>query len=343
MNASRANSRLHKSLVVFPVIALVVSVGCASASSSASSDFSAKKTTTTLAAKKKKKSSPRTTVVKGVTGPQKALSLLQTIIVQNEYKTGYSRNLFKHWIDADADTCNTREEVLISESVSKAQVDPYGCTVIAGDWMSAYDNVSHTDPSDLDIDHMVPLKEAWDSGAWSWTPAQRQAFANDLSDGRSLIAVTAGQNRSKGDKDPSNWLPPRVSYRCEYVANWIAIKAQWKLSMDQSEFGRIQNLLTSSCRELVVPAWSGKASGVVTPPSSPSSSGSGSSGQSNVVTPTSVASPSSQQSGLPTITPGAFCTPEGAKGEYSGRSYVCSTTNASGVPYSNGAKRWRQG
>lgn len=340
MNASRANSRLHKSLVIFPAIALVVSVGCASASSSASSDFSAKKTTTTIAAKKKKKSSPRTTVVKGITGPQKALALLQTITVQNEYKTGYSRNLFKHWIDADSDSCNTREEVLIAESVSKPQVDAYGCKVIAGDWLSAYDNVSHTDPSDLDIDHMVPLKEAWDSGAWSWTPAQRQAFANDLSDTRSLIAVTASQNRSKGDKDPSNWLPPVVTYRCEYVAHWIAIKAHWKLSMDQSEFGRIRNVL-STCGDVVVPAWSGNASGVSSPPVP---SGSGSSGSGNGVTTTSaVPMNNSPQSGVPTITPGAFCTPEGAKGEYNGRSYVCSTTNASGVPYSNGSKRWRQG
>ena len=199
--------RLHRSLIVFPALALAVTVGCVSSSGAAPSP-EAKKTTTTV----KKKKAVTTTIAKGaVLSDPTALSVLATIAVQNEYKTGYSRSLFKHWTDANGNGCDTREEVLIAESQSKPQVDAYGCKVIEGDWLSPYDNVMHTNPSDLDIDHMVPLKEAWDSGAWNWTAAQRQTFANDLSDPRALIAVTAGQNRSKSDRDPSNWIPPQKS------------------------------------------------------------------------------------------------------------------------------------
>lgn len=184
-----------------------------------------------------------------------ALTALEQIIQTNEFSTGYSRDLFRHWIDADRNSCNTREEVLIQESVSNAQVDRFGCKVIAGDWFSPFDGLSHTDPSNLDIDHLVPLKEAWDSGAHSWSSEMREAFANDLSDGRSLIAVTNSVNRSKGDRDPSQWLPPRSEYVCQYVSDWIAVKVQWKLSMDQSEWGRLKNLLSGQCGGQSIAPW----------------------------------------------------------------------------------------
>jgi len=212
----------------------------------------ARKTTTTV---KKKKVVTSTVAPKGSAVTNTALALLLTITVQNERPNGYSRSMFKHWVDADGDSCDTREEVLIAESTSRAQVDAYGCKVIEGDWLSPYDNAAHTNPSALDIDHMIPLKEAWDSGAWAWSAMQRQLFANDLTDSRSLIAVTAGQNRSKSDRDPSNWLPPQTQYRCTYLAEWVAIKSHWKLSMDQSEFGRIKNVLTASCGSTTVAAW----------------------------------------------------------------------------------------
>jgi hypothetical protein len=254
--------RAQRAVIIFPALAIAVTVSCVS-TSQADTHPIAKRTTTTV----KKKPVATTVPTKGsasVGAPTAALSMLAKISVQKEQPAGYSRSLFKHWVDADKDGCNTREEVLIIESTSPAQVDAYGCKVIEGNWLSPYDNVAHTNPSELDIDHMIPLKEAWDSGARNWTPSQRQLFANDLSDPRALIAVTAGQNRSKSDRDPSNWIPPNTQYICTYLSEWVAIKFRWQLSMDQSEFGRIKNLLNQSCTSSTI-APSGSSNSATTP------------------------------------------------------------------------------
>ena len=183
-----------------------------------------------------------------------ALDVLAGIPVMRERGDGYDRDLFEHWITVGG--CSTRENVLIRDSITPAQVDPFGCRVVAGDWVSPYDGATWDDPSDVDIDHVVALKEAWDSGAWSWNAAQRRAFANDVTDRRTLRAVTDEVNQSKADKDPSNWMPPLLSARCTYLADWVAIKARWQLSMDESEFGRIRNLLTRDCPGLRIGPWS---------------------------------------------------------------------------------------
>ena len=185
-----------------------------------------------------------------------AKSVLSTITVENEYKTGYKRSLFIHWADLNGDGCDTREEILKRDSISKPQVDPYRCYVVAGDWVSPYDGAKLNDRGDVDIDHVVALKEAWDSGAWAWSESQRKAYANDMTDRRTLIAVTDRVNVSKSDKDPSNWMPPLRSYWCAYLGDWISVKARWGLSMDQSEFGRINNLLASDCASLTIASWS---------------------------------------------------------------------------------------
>ena len=185
-----------------------------------------------------------------------AKSVLASIKVENEYKTGYKRSLFIHWSDLDGNGCDTREEVLKRDSISKPQVDPYRCYVVAGDWYSKYDGKNLSDRGDVDIDHVVALKEAWDSGAWSWNESQRKAYANDMTDSRTLIAVTDRVNRSKGEKDPSNWMPPMKSYWCIFLGDWISVKARWGLSMDQSEYGRVKNLLASDCSSLTIAGWS---------------------------------------------------------------------------------------
>ena len=156
--------------------------------------------------------------------------------------SGYERTLFKHWIDADKDKCDTRKEVLIQEAVSIPKLSS-GCVFNGGKWISAYDGLATTDYSTLDIDHMVPLSEAWRSGAWKWSPAQREAFANDLTDSRSLIAVTASLNRQKSDQDPSTWLP--LVDKCTYVSNGIAIKVRYSLTVDTAEATALTTLIAS--------------------------------------------------------------------------------------------------
>jgi len=164
-------------------------------------------------------------------GPVSAAEKI-TLVVAGDHDFGYSRSLFRHWIDADKDGCNTRYEVLIAEATTKPQIGA-GCYLIGGKWKSPYDGKVFTNPTGLDIDHMVPLAEAWRSGAWAWTAAQRMAYANDLGASETLLAVTASLNRSKGDRDVAHWLPP-IS-QCKYIANWISVKWRFDLTIDQIE------------------------------------------------------------------------------------------------------------
>ena len=162
----------------------------------------------------------------------------EAVLIAPEQEGGYDRKLFKHWSDLDKDGCDTRREVLIEESRTPVTVGS-GCSITGGSWYSAFDGTETMDPSKFDVDHMVPLKEAWDSGAWEWDPERRQAFANDMSIPESLIAVSASSNRSKGARDPAEWLPPRQEFHCQYVDAWIEVKKLWNLLMDQAEHDAI--------------------------------------------------------------------------------------------------------
>jgi hypothetical protein len=188
---------------------------------------------------------PATTTAPAPVDGVLAADLLGYITVQNEHDGGYDRDLFGYPADPDGDSCDTRAEVLMSESQSLPQVSQPGCTVVEGDWYSLYDGTMYTTAGELEIDHVVALKEAWDSGAWNWDRATLVAYGNDLSDGRTLRAVSVATNRSKGDKDPSNWIPDNGV--CEFLVDWVAVKVRWGMTMDQSEFGRIKNLLNGQC------------------------------------------------------------------------------------------------
>ncbi len=173
----------------------------------------------------------------GASDPGTARSLdelLDLLPVRPEVRRGYDRSLFELWIDADGDGCNTRREVLIEEAVVAPAVAGR-CQLTGGRWRSLYDGIETTDSGTFDIDHVVPLAEAWDSGAFAWTPDQRTAFANDLGVPWSLIAVSATSNRAKSDGDPADWMPPLASVRCLYVADWLAIKVRWSLALDRRE------------------------------------------------------------------------------------------------------------
>jgi len=113
------------------------------------------------------------------------------------------------------------------------------CGVWMGRWHELYVGYVTTDPRKLDIDHLVPLKEAHQSGAYRWTKSRRVTYANYLEDEWHLIAVDAGANRSKGDKDPGEWLPSNETFLCNYLTRWVEVKRRWNLSMDQAEAGAI--------------------------------------------------------------------------------------------------------
>ena len=171
-------------------------------------------------------------------------ALINSLQVAVETRAGYNRDLFRHWIDADGDGCDTRDEVLIAESTTPVTVGA-GCSLSGGTWLSPYDMVSTTNASGFDVDHFVPLAEAWDSGAANWDSATRQAFANDLDFSMSLIAVTASSNRSKSDRDPAEWLPTNTAYHCEYAVAWVQVKVRWKLTIDSAEKEKLLSLANS--------------------------------------------------------------------------------------------------
>ena len=170
-----------------------------------------------------------------------AKTALNTLKVSDEVRTGYKRTLFKHWTGA-GNGCDSRKAVIIAEAIVKPVVEK-GCVIKGGEWLSIYDNVKVTDASKLDVDHMVPLAEAWDSGASAWDSSKKEMYANDQTDPRHLIAVTGGSNRSKSDQDPADWMPTNKAYACEYLTNWVSIKVRWSLSIDKKEKEFIANAL----------------------------------------------------------------------------------------------------
>jgi hypothetical protein len=170
--------------------------------------------------------------------------------VADENRTGYQRESFRHWVDANRNGCSTRSEVLLEEAVTAPQVGAR-CALSAGRWYSYYDDVYVDGPRGLDIDHLVPLAEAWDSGASQWTAARRQAYANDLGASTSLVTVTAASNRSKSDQDPAQWLPPYEPSRCRYITEWTGTKLRWSLTADPGERAALTRL-AAGCPDVPV-------------------------------------------------------------------------------------------
>ncbi|MET7679708.1 HNH endonuclease family protein [Streptomyces sp. NPDC005423] len=169
-----------------------------------------------------------------------ARTYLASLSVATENRTGYARDLFPTWITISG-TCNTREYILKRDGTNV--VTDSACASTSGSWYSVYDGATWTAASDVDIDHLVPLAEAWDSGAGAWTTAQRQAFANDVTRPQ-LLAVTDNVNQSKGDKDPAEWMPSLSSYACTYVRAWVQVKYYYGLSVDTAEKTKLSSVLS---------------------------------------------------------------------------------------------------
>lgn len=152
------------------------------------------------------------------------------------------------WIDDDKDCQNTRQEVLIEESLIPVTYDDAGCKVIFGVWVSLYDGVIITDPSKLDIDHLVPLENANSTGGYEWPKAKKKEYANYLDNPYHLIAVSLSSNRSKQSKSPDQWMPPYAPFRCTYVEEWVEVKNEWNLTMTESESRFVDSVL-NTCNE----------------------------------------------------------------------------------------------
>ncbi|RNF53005.1 HNH endonuclease [Marinomonas hwangdonensis] len=141
--------------------------------------------------------------------------------VASETSGKYSRDEFgRGWADEDGDCQNTRQEILISLSTAPVRfTNDRECRVTFGRWISMYSGEVIFDASKLDIDHIVPLKWAWDNGADKWSKEKRERFANDPAN---LVAVEASLNRQKGAKGPDEWLPPRnqTQYKARFERVW---------------------------------------------------------------------------------------------------------------------------
>jgi hypothetical protein len=186
--------------------------------------------------------------------PKEASTELRRLVVRPRPHTtrGYVRDAFgSDWVDTDHDGCNQRDDVLLRDAVpgttTVAQQGACDHDVLAGTWHDPYTGrtLTFTDLKDLhqaeaiQIDHIVPLAEAWVSGADHWTHDRREAFANDLHE---LLAVDGPTNMSKGDGDPAAWRP-RKGYQCTYARRWIAVKTAWHLAVDPSEKSALEDML----------------------------------------------------------------------------------------------------
>jgi hypothetical protein len=161
--------------------------------------------------------------------------------VAPETRAGYDRDKFRLWVDANGDCQDTRDEVLDAES----RVQVSGCDITSGKWFSYYDGETWRQSGDVDIDHLVPLAEAWDSDAKRWNAKTRERYANDLGDRRTLVAVTDNVNSSKSDRDIAEWLPERA--HCRYLREWTVVKVRWSLRVNAAE-KRTMRRMADNCR-----------------------------------------------------------------------------------------------
>ena len=161
---------------------------------------------------------------------------------------GYSRDEFPHWVSDAAsygwnepdDSCDVRDTALIRDGQG-VQIDSE-CSITAGTWLDPYTGRTLTDSSEVDIDHVVPLANAWRSGASSagWSTVDREAYANDP---KVLLSADDGANQIKGDKGPEAWKPPNSDYWCEYSRRWIWIKSDWQLTINPAEDSALRQML----------------------------------------------------------------------------------------------------
>ena len=156
----------------------------------------------------------------------------------------YDRGLFGSWKDFDNDCQNTRHELLQTLSLDEFTLTDKTCRVLTGLWLDPYTNMYFSKSSDLDIDHLVPLKYAWTRGAYNWPKSKRVKFSNDESN---LFAVKKSVNRQKSAMGPAMWLPPSDNFKCEYIKLFQEIVAKYDLRQADDELSQINRIMDKFC------------------------------------------------------------------------------------------------
>ncbi|WP_434999987.1 HNH endonuclease family protein (plasmid) [Vibrio scophthalmi] len=165
--------------------------------------------------------------------------------LQNNQKIPkYNRSDYRHWIDSNGNGLNTRHELLQSMSVNTVTYNKKKSRVLRGKWHDSYSGKIFFDSSDLEIDHIVPLKFAHDRGAWRWNPAEKERFANDM---ENLLPVDGILNQIKSASGPTDWLPPNQAYRCQYVIRFHRVMKKYNLIYMANE-QRVINKMLVQCR-----------------------------------------------------------------------------------------------
>jgi hypothetical protein len=158
----------------------------------------------------------------------------------------YSRDKFGTGWNTFKGCITVREHVLIINTKDIITMDSKNCTLLSGEWYSIWENKHFTDPRDMDIDHTVPLKWAYQHGADKWTPKQRNDYANNYVDQYHLVPLSAHSNRSKSDKGPDEWMP---SYnRCLYIKTFTNIVSKYKLTLSSLEKNNFNNIQKKECK-----------------------------------------------------------------------------------------------
>jgi hypothetical protein len=170
--------------------------------------------------------------------------VLDELRLASEDPSGFAPRKFRRGIDADRDCLRTRAEVLFQSSQIRATTR--GCRVVRGKWVSFYDGQVIRTPRKVKLDRLIPLSEAWESGASTWTKGTRTRFANDARY-FTQVPVSAATKRAKSGRSIEQWLPESREDRCSYAVEWIALKHRWRLAVNPSEHAALSGLVRNAC------------------------------------------------------------------------------------------------
>ena len=257
------------------LVLAVLSAGCGASStadraaqgsavaSSESSASSSSTTTTTIV--------PSTAVSPTTVAPESASTRDRLAVLSIDDRPSpqgvYRREEWPHWADIDGNGCDARQDALVAWSIVPATVNRSGtCKVVTGSWVSPYDLKSSNNTSDFDVDHLVPLANAFQSGGWAWSTERRRAFANNPSE---LVVASSSSNRSKGADSPDQWRPPNRDSWCAYADGWVKVKSVWGLTVTTSERDALGQML-DTCG-IAGPVWPLGGTAMATPEGAPPS------------------------------------------------------------------------